>query len=130
MNKAAKIVSSAIIGADFEVVEVNGKGYIIKPPTIKRISGAIARLSHLALPDGATLRDIFKSQEHSEEYAYALSYLIQGDYSLAEELSEGTYDEIIEGLLKAFDMLSAKSFSIAVSLTRSASALAASPLRW
>ena len=130
MNKAAKIVSSAIIGADFEVIDVNGKGYVVKPPTIKRVAGAVARLSRLALADGATLKDIFCAQEDAKEYAMALSYLIQENYDLADELSEGTFDEVVNGLATALDMISPKSFSIAVSLTKSASALAAKPLRW
>jgi len=130
MNKAAKLVSSAIVGADFEVVEVNGKAYVLKPPTINRIAGAVARLSRLALPDAATMKDLLCSQEDAREYAMALSFLIQDNYDLADELSQGTFEEVVEGLVTAFDMISAKSFSNAASLTKSASVLVAKPLRW
>lgn len=130
MNEAAKKVSSALVGADFEVIYVNGNGYIIKPPTINRIAGAVARLSSLALPDGATLKDILSVQEDAREYAMALSYLIQGNYNLGNELAEGTFDEVVEGLERAFDMISARSFTIAASLTRNASVLVAKPRRW
>lgn len=130
MNKAAKLVSSAIVCADFEVIDINGKAYVIKPPTIKKMAGAVARLSKLALPDSATLKDMFCVQEDAGEYAMALSYLIQENYELADELSQGTFEEIVNGLATAFDMISAKSFSIAASLTKSASVLVAKPLRW
>jgi len=130
MNKAAKLVSSAIVGADFEVIDINGKAYVLKPPTINRIAGAVARLSKLALPDSATLKDMLCNQEDATEYAMALSFLIQENYDLADELSHGTFEEVVNGLVTAFDMISAKSFSTAASLTRSASVLVAKPLRW
>lgn len=130
MNKAAKLVSSAIVGADFEVIDINGKAYVMKPPTINRMAGAVARLSKLALPDSATLKDMFCVQEDAKEYAMALSYLIQENYDLADELSQGTFEEVVNGLVTAFDMISAKSFSTAASLTKSASVLVAKPLRW
>lgn len=130
MNKAAKLVSSALIGADFEVIDVNGKAYILKPPTIDKIAGAVSRLSKLSLPDSATLKDMFCNQVDAHEYAAALSYLINGNYDLTDELSKGTFDEIVNGLDIGFGMISAKSFSIAASLTKSASLLVASPLRW
>ena len=130
MNKAAKLVSSAIVGADFEVIDINGKAYVIKPPTINRMAGAVARLSKLALPDSATLKDMFCAQEDAKEYAMALSYLIQENYDLADELSQGTFEEVVNGLVTAFNMISAKSFSTAASLTKSASVLVAKPLRW
>ena len=130
MNKAAKLVSSALIGADFEVIDVNGKAYILKPPTIDKIAGAVSRLSKLSLPDSATLKDMFCNQEDANEYAAALSYLINGNYDLTDELSKGTFDEIVNGLDVGFGLISAKSFSIAASLTKSASLLVASPLRW
>ena len=130
MNKAAKLVSSAIVGADFEVIDINGKAYVLKPPTINRIAGAVARLSKLALPDSATLKDMLCNQEDATEYAMALSFLIQENYELADELSHGTFEEVVNGLVTAFDMISAKSFSTAASLTRSASVLVAKPLRW
>lgn len=130
MNKAAKIVSGAIVGADFEVIDVNGKVYVVKPPTINRIAGAVSRLSKLALPDSATLKDMFCTQEDAREYAAALSFLIQENYDLTDELSQGTFEEVVDGLATALDMVPAKSFSIAASLTKSASALVAKPLRW
>lgn len=129
MNQAAKLVSSAIVGADFKLVEVNGNMYPVKPPTINRVAGAVACLSGLALNDGATIRDVLNTQENAREYARALSFLIQEDYELTDELAKGTYDEVIEALDTAFGMISGRSFSIAASLTKNASALVAKSLR-
>lgn len=130
MNKAARLVSSAIVGADFEVIDIGGKAYVLKPPTINRIAGAVSRLSKLALPDCATLKEMFCAQEDAREYAAALSFFIQDNYDLTDELSQGTFEEVVDGLAKALNMVSAKSFSTAASLTKSASVLVAKPLRW
>lgn len=129
MNKAAKIVSSAIVGADFQLVEVNGNMYPVKPPTINRVAGAVACLSGLALNEGATIKEMLSVQESAREYARALSFLIQDNYDLADELSQGTFVEVVEALAVAFDMISPRSFSTAASLTRSASLLVARSLR-
>ena len=129
MNKAEKLVSSEAVGANIQFVEVNGTMYPVKPPTINRVAGAVACLSGLALNDGATIRDVLNTQENAREYARALSFLIQEDYELTDELAKGTYDEVIEALATAFGMISGRSFSIAASLTKSASALVARSCR-
>lgn len=129
MNKAEKLVSSEAVDANIQLVEVNGKMYPVKPPTINRVAGAVACLSGLALNDGATIRDVLNTQENAREYARALSFLIQDDYELTDELAKGTYDEVIEAIDIAFGMISGRSFSIAASLTKSASALVARSCR-
>ena len=55
MEKASKIVSAAVLGKDFETVFVNGKAYVIHPPTIHKIAGAGYYLSDLK--DGITVMD-------------------------------------------------------------------------
>lgn len=129
MSKAEKLVSSEAVGANIQFVEVNGTMYPVKPPTINRVAGAVACLSGLALNDGKTIRDVLNIQENAREYARALSFLIQEDYELTDELAKGTYDEVIEALDTAFGMISPRSFSIAASLTKSASALVARSCR-
>lgn len=129
MNKAEKLVSSEAVGANIQFVEVNGTMYPVKPPTINRVAGAVACLSGLALNDGKTIRDVLNIQENAREYARALSFLIQEDYELTDELAKGTYDEVIEAIDTAFGMISPRSFSIAASLTKSASALVARSYR-
>ena len=105
---AAKIVSSAILGMDFKVVIVNGKSYIVTPPTIKKIAGAAYWLSDVK--DGKNMRELLASINNVEPLAHALSWFIQGSDSLFEELSNGTLDEVIDGLESAYSLLSTKNF--------------------
>lgn len=107
-QNAAKIVSSAILGMDFKVVIVNGKSYIVTPPTIKKIAGAAYWLSDVK--DGKNMRELLASINNVEPLAHALSWFIQGNDSLFEELSNGTLDEVIDGLESAYSLLSTKNF--------------------
>ena len=107
-QNAAKIVSSAILGMDFKVVIVNGKSYIVTPPTIKKIAGATYWLSDVK--DGKNIKELLASINNVEPLAHALSWFIQGNDSLFEELSNGTLDEVIDGLESAYSLLSTKNF--------------------
>ena len=107
-QNAAKIVSSAILGMDFKVVIVNGKSYIVTPPTIKKIAGAAYWLSDVK--DGKDMRELLASINNVEPLAHALSWFIQGNDSLFEELSNGTLDEVVDGLESAYSLLSTKNF--------------------
>ena len=107
-QNAAKIVSSAILGMDFKVVVVNGKSYIVTPPTIKKIAGAAYWLSDVK--DGKNIKELLASINNVEPLAHALSWFIQGNDSLFEELSNGTLDEVIDGLESAYSLLSTKNF--------------------
>ena len=75
-QNAAKIVSSAILGMDFKVVIVNGKSYIVTPPTIKKIAGAAYWLSDVK--DGKNIKELLASINNVEPLAHALSWFIQG----------------------------------------------------
>ena len=107
-QNAAKIVSSAILGMDFKVAIVNGKSYIVTPPTIKKIAGAAYWLSDVK--DGKNIKELLASINNVEPLAHALSWFIQGNDSLFEELSNGTLDEVIDGLESAYSLLSTKNF--------------------
>lgn len=107
-QNAAKIVSSAILGMDFKVVIVNGKSYIVTPPTIKKIAGAAYWLS--GVKDGKNIKELLASINNVEPLAHALSWFIQGNDSLFEELSNGTLNEVIDGLESAYSLLSTKNF--------------------
>lgn len=107
-KNAAKIVSSAILGMDFKVVIVNGKSYIVTPPTIKKIAGAAYWLSDVK--DGKNIKELLASINNVEPLAHALSWFIQGNDSLFEELSNGTLNEVIDGLESAYSLLSIKNF--------------------
>ena len=108
MEKASKIVSAAVLGKDFETVFVNGKAYVIHPPTIHKIAGAGYYLSDLK--DGITVMDMLRSLKDVDTASLALSWLIQGDETLHEELSHGTFDEVIVALATGLSMISAENF--------------------
>jgi len=107
-NNASKIVNAAVLGKDFETVFVNGKVYVIHPPTIHKIAGAGYYLSDLK--DAVTVMDMLRSLKDVEIASRALSWLIQGDESLFEDLSHGTFDEVIEALATGLSMISAENF--------------------
>lgn len=108
MGKASKIVNSSILGKDFETVVVNGKAYVVKPPTIHKIAGAGCYLSDL--DECNTVMDMLRSLKDIDAASHALSFFIQGDESLHEELSQGTLDEVVKALAIAISMISAENF--------------------
>lgn len=105
---ASKIVDSAILGKDIETVLVNGKAYIIKPPTIHKIAGAGYYLSDLK--EAGSAMDILRSLKDVDKAASALSFFICGDESLSEELSKGELEEVVDALSKGLSMISAENF--------------------
>lgn len=120
--KATKIINGAILGFDGEPVVVNDKVYIINPPTIAKISGAAYWLSDL---DGSgSLVESFKNIGNASK---ALSWLIKGDDSLAEELSHGTMDEVTKALETAYSLISAENFIRLSTLAKNVGRLTANP---
>lgn len=123
-NNAARLVSSAILGLDGETVIIADKAYFIKPPTIRKIAGAANALSGFGGKDVSEtlglMRDIGKACE-------ALSWFITGDDSLSGELSQGTLDEVVNGLETAVGLLSIRDFQMLSTLSRSVQRLAANP---
>ena len=84
-------------------------------------------MSDIEFKENGTLKDMILSGKDAEAYTRALSWFIKGDLSISEELSEGTMAEIIDALLSVFDMIGIDPFLKAVSLTKNASLLAATP---
>lgn len=125
MNQAAKIVSASIVGADFVNVMVNNKVYSIFPPTIHKLAGAGMYLSELG--DEQSLKDMIKSINHSDNLAHALSWLIQDDDSLFEELSQGTFDELVNAINEAYSQISVENFMKLSTLARNVVKLIANP---
>lgn len=122
-NNASKIVSAAVLGRDFETVFVNGKAYVIHPLTIHKIAGAGYYLSELK--DGVTVMDMLRSLKDVEIASRALSWLIQGDENLCEELSAGTFDEVVEALATGLSMVSAENFYKLLALAKNVAILTA-----
>jgi len=125
MSKGAKIIDRAILGLDFRNVVVNGKAYVIMPPTIARIAGAGFYLT--GFDDTKDVKDVFNSLKDIKNAAKALSWFINGDKSLAEELSQGTLGEVVEALETAYSLISVENFSRLSVLTRNVSSLTARP---
>lgn len=120
---AAKIVNAAVLGKDFETVIVNSKAYVINPPTIHKIAGVGYYLS--GLKESTTVMDMLRSLKDVEIASYALSCLIKGDESLSEELSKGTFDEVVEALAVGLSMISAENFCKLSSLAKNVATLTA-----
>lgn len=108
MEKASKIVSSALLGMDGETILVNGKVYFVFPPTIKTLAGAGYYLSSFG--DEKTIRDIMITLAQSMDACKALSWFIQGDEKLAEELSEGSVEDIVNALEVCTSLISTENF--------------------
>jgi len=125
MDKAAELVSSALLGLDSEVVFVGGKAYVVKSPTIKRLAGVANELSKTDFGQAETLPQMLAACKDAEALSRALSWLIQGDDKLGEELSHARVEEVLAALTKGFALMSPQVFLIAVGLTKSAARLAA-----
>lgn len=106
--EASKIVNAAIIGMDFETIVVNSKVYIIQPPTIWKISGAAYYLEPFG--ECSNLAEGLNSLKEIKSAATALSWFIQGDEALTDELCHGTLEEIAEGLEVAFSLIGVGNF--------------------
>ena len=107
LNEGARIVTSAILGMDFKSVTVAGKLYTIAPPTMKKIAGAGHWLSRM---EGDTIKDVIMSEGNIDAFAHALSWFIQGDDSLFDELLQGDEREIRNALNEAYSLLSVEDF--------------------
>ncbi|MEG2151559.1 MAG: hypothetical protein RRY36_10115 [Bacteroidaceae bacterium] len=123
MNEAAKIVSDSIIGSDFRVVVVNEKAYVINPPTIHKIAGAASYLSNIG--DMGTLGEVLSSMKDTPNVSHALSWFINGNDELFEELSKGTFDENVEALSVAYSLVSVENFTKLSALAKSVANLTA-----
>lgn len=122
-KNAAKIVSAAILGLDGETVIVAGRAYHILPPTIRKIAQAAFYLSDM--DDASTLKDLIMSIGKPEPLCNALSCMIRGDESLADELMDGTMEEVAEALEVAYSLASVENFWKLSALARNVASLTA-----
>lgn len=113
---AARLVTAALLGMDAETITVNGREYTIQPPTIKRICGAGYYLSDFGNEE--VLNDIVRKMQHMEDLCKALSWLIQGDEDLSDELMEGTLTEIIGGIDVTIRLMDVRNFTKLSNLAR------------
>jgi hypothetical protein len=128
IKKGAKLIAEAALGLEVRVVVVADKSYAITPPTIKRIAGAAYHLSEYIIPkENATIADIMATINKSNKLAAALSWFINGDESLTDELSNGTIGELADALEAAYSMISTRDFSRAVALSNCVADVTARP---
>lgn len=122
-NNAAKIVSSAILCIDYKVVIINGKVYTLYPPTIHKIAGAGLYLSEINV--GNSIQEAFFSLKDIGNLSHALSWLICDSDELYEEISQGTFEEVVEAISEAISMVSAENFLKLSTLVRNVQKLIA-----
>ena len=122
-RNAAKAVSSAILGLDGETVIVAGKAYHILPPTIRRIAKAAYHLSDMK--EAESLKELIMSIGTPQPICKALSCMIRGDESLADELMDGTMEEMAEALETAYSLASVENFWKLSALARNVASLTA-----
>lgn len=121
---AAKIVSSAIIGADAENIIVGGKAYFVSPPTIRKLAGAGFYLSNLAPTEETNVADILKLLG-TDNAAHALSWFVAGDESLTETFLDAPFSDVVGGLVIVYSLISTENFLKLSTLARNVSGLIA-----
>ena len=121
MNKASILVSEAITGKDFIPIIVNGKMYRINPPTIYNIASAYLAV----LEDNKDLVGVISSLKDISVASRALSWFIEGNDSLEQELSSGTLEEILHGLMVAYSLISVENFTMLLDLAKNVANLTA-----
>ena len=126
MNQASKIVSDALLGMDFKNVEIGGVVYTIKPPTIKVICRAIHHFSNVGMEGDNIVEAIKVLPEVIEDMLKGISCFICGSEELAENLENGTFEEIRNALEVCFSMMDISAFQC-VSSMKNVSMLAARP---
>ena len=123
-NKAAKVVTSELLGLNIEAFTINGKQYSVSPPTMKTLTKALFYFSDIDM-DGTNFKDIISSVPTiTGSLAKGLSCFVKGDITLADEFGNGTVEEIKVALNKCFSMIDTSVFQCA-SLAKSMTAIAA-----
>lgn len=125
MSKASKLVADAILGEDSVTIMVNGKTYCISPPTIIKLVNAAKYLN--SFEEGKTLAEVLGMLKNLYDACKALSIFIQGDESISDELSKGTFEEVVNGLQTAYSLISIKDFQTLSILAKSAARMIAKP---
>lgn len=125
MSKASKLVADAILGEDSVTIMVNGKTYCISPPTIIKLVKAAKYLN--SFEEGKTLAEVLGMLKNLYDACKALSIFIQGDEFISDELSKGTFEEVVNGLQTAYSLISIKDFQTLSILAKSAARMIAKP---
>lgn len=100
--------------------------YTIKPPTIKIICRAIHHFSNIGMTGDNVMEAIKELPEATEDMLKGISCFICGSEELADNLENGTFEEIKDALKVCFSMMDISAFQC-VSSMRNVSMLAAKP---
>ena len=103
-------MSDALLGMDFKNVEIGGVVYTIKPPTIKVICRAIHHFSNVGMEGDNIVEAIKVLPEVIEDMLKGISCFICGSEELAENLENGTFEEIRNALEVCFSMMDISAF--------------------
>lgn len=118
-----KEITGDILGLPTEKITVNGRDYPLLPPTIGKLAGAGHHLA--GIPDLQTLGDIISVLPHLAGICKALSWLVAGDESLYKEFTEGTAEEVVNGLIRAVSLVGIENFARLSALARNVRSLVA-----
>ena len=119
-------VAKAITGNDYKAVLIADKRYVLFPPTIHQLAGACTCLAHLS-DNLETLHDALMREENLMAAPKALSWLIQGNEELAQELSHGTLEELVTALMQAYQMVDTSPFQALSAMKKNMAMLIARP---
>lgn len=123
--EGARMTAGAVLGLDSRLVKVNGVEYTIPSPTIARLAGACYWLCDIQ--EANTLRDVIGGMAQLENLARCLSWFIQGDDTLAEELAKAQLSEVMDAIEVAFTLIDVANFIKLSALQRSAATLIVKP---
>ena len=100
--------------------------YTIKPPTIKIICRAIHHFSNIGMTGDNVMEAIKELPEATEDMLKGISCFICGSEELADNLENGTFEEVRNALEVCCSMMDISAFQC-VSPMRNVSMLAAKP---
>lgn len=126
MNEAAKIVTDSLLGLDFKNVEIGGRVFTIKSPTIKVICQAIRHFSTVEMSGTTIVEAINSIPNISDGLLKGLSCFICGNESMVKVLENGTFEEVKDALEVCFSMMDTSAFQC-VSSMKNVSMLTARP---
>lgn len=88
MNEAAQLVSGALLGLDVKTIILAGKGYSVKPPTIKTMCLGLNEWAKidLNLKDQTNLSLVTQIPEISKHQLKGISRFIESDIQLADKM--------------------------------------------
>lgn len=110
---------------DKAVVSIAGKEYTIPAPTIHRLAGAARWLSEVE--GGTDFNAVIEQMKNVSAACKALSWFINDDESLTDELMQGTLHEVCLALNEAIKLLSVQDFLMLSTSARSVARLTANP---